>query len=576
MTSKVVRLSAFLALAIAGCVDKRQPTAPAESLSSSALAVTAPQGASVTKQVVVPSGMTATPFNVPRYLTLPPNFSIAVYTRVAGARFLAVAPNGWLLVSVPNASKIFLVRPNGTAAPLVSDFATGLRKPHDIVFATIGGTTYIYVAESHQINRYVYSPTALTGQGRQTIITGLPDASTPGLGGAYGHQLKNIAIDAGGKLYVSIASTCNVCLSDTQSNPIRGSIYVYNADGTGGRLYARGLRNAEGLAFPPGSATLWVVVNHRDNVAYPFNDGTGNYGKVVPSYVDNHPPEQFTSVRDGGNYGWPFCNPNPDSPSGLDNMPYDLDYQMNSGGQTNCAAMDRVVKGIQAHSAPLGLTFLGNTNYPTTYRQGVVVALHGSWNRTVKTGYRLVYFPWDPATQLPTAQQDFVTGWLNGSTAWGRPVDMAVDPQGDMLISDNESGTIYKLTYTAPPPPPPSGATVTSLTLINADNDQPIAAYDPMQTGITLNLRTLPTRNLNIRANTNPASVGRVRFDYDGNDNYRTDYQPPYAFAGDAGGTNYYPWTPTLGSHTVRAIPYDATTGARGTAHVVTFTVIDQ
>lgn len=574
---RILRLAAMLTIALAACADRQEhPTAPAESPPGVALAVTAPPGASVSKQVVVPSGMNAAPFNVARYLTLPPNFSIAVYTRISNPRFLAVAPNGWLLASVPSAGKVVLIRPNGSGAPLVSDFATGLRKPHDIVFATIAGITYIYIAETHQINRYVYSATALTAQGRQIVITGLPDATTPGLGGAYGHELKNIAIDSNGKLYVSIASTCNACISDTQSNPVRGAIYVYNADGTAGRLYARGLRNAEGLAFPPGTNTLWVVVNNRDNIAYPFNDGTGNYGKVVPSYVDNHPPEEFTSVRDGGNYGWPFCNPNPDTPSGLDNMPFDLDYQYNASGQTNCAAMDRVLKGIQAHSAPLGLTFLGNTNIASAYRQGVVIGLHGSWNRTVKTGYKLVYFPWDPATQLPAVQQDFVTGWLSGSTNWGRPVDMVVDAQGNMFISDDQSGTIYKLTYSAPPPPPPSGATVTSLTLINADNDQPIAGYDPMPTGVTLNLRTLPTRNLNIRANTNPVRVGRVRFAYDGVANYRTEYQPPYAFAGDGNGVGYNPWTPTLGAHTVKAIAYDATTGAAGAPHVVNFTVIDQ
>jgi hypothetical protein len=196
------------------------------------------------------------------------------------------------------------------------------------------------------------------------VISGLPDASSPELNGTYGHELKNIALDGSDKLYVSIASTCNVCTSDTQSNPVRAAIYVYNADGSSGRLFARGLRNAEGLAMIPGTNTLWVVVNNRDDIAYPFNDGSGNYGRVFSGYVDDHPPDEFTRVRDGGNYGWPFCNPNPDTPSGLVDMPFDRDYQMNQTGAVDCGTMDRINHGIQAHSAPLGLTFFQNTNAP--------------------------------------------------------------------------------------------------------------------------------------------------------------------------------------------------------------------
>ncbi|MEJ7663152.1 MAG: hypothetical protein WKG07_28225 [Hymenobacter sp.] len=116
-----------------------------------------------------------------------------------------------------------LVRPGGAGGPpLVTDFVTGLRQPHDLVFHTIGGTTYVYVSESNQINRYVWHTGDLTGQNREVVITGLPDASTPELKGNYGHQLKNIALDGNHKLYVSIASTCNACLSDTQSDPVRG------------------------------------------------------------------------------------------------------------------------------------------------------------------------------------------------------------------------------------------------------------------------------------------------------------------------------------------------------------------
>ncbi|MEJ7811756.1 MAG: hypothetical protein WKG32_15195 [Gemmatimonadaceae bacterium] len=567
-----------LALApLATCTDApNEPRRAADSSFTSASAVVAPPGASVSTPVTVPSGMATSPFNVARALNLPPGFSIAVYARVSGARFMAVAPNGDLLVSQPGAGKVVLVRPNGTGAPIISDFITGLRNPHDLVFYSAAGVTYVYVAESHQINRYVYTSGATTPGARQVVVANLPDASTPELNGNYGHQLKNIALDGNGKLYVSIASTCNVCTSDTQSDPVRAAIYQYNADGSGGRLFARGLRNAEGLAIIPGTNTLWVAVNNRDNVPYPYNDASGNYGRVLTSYVDDHPPEEFTRVRDGGNYGWPFCNPTPDSPSGYDDMPFDRDYDTNANGAVDCATMDRINKGIQAHSAPLGLLFLQNTSFTAAYRDGAAIALHGSWNRSVKTGYKIAFFPWDAATQLPGAQVDLVTGWADASSQWGRPVDVAVDAQGAMLISDDYANAIYKLTANSPPPPPPPTQSVTSFTLINADTEQPIAGYDPIAEGAQLNLASLPTQNLNIRANTNPSPVGSVRFAYDANANYRTENSVPYALAGTtSGGTNYNAWTPTVGSHTLTATPYSTANagGTAGTAKTLHFSV---
>ncbi|MBC1224113.1 PQQ-dependent sugar dehydrogenase [Nostoc sp. UCD121] len=409
-----------------------------------------PPAASVETKLKVPSSMNYAPFNINRYLKVPPNFSIAVYARINKARFMAVAPNGDLLVSQPSGNKVLIVRPNGSKDPIISDFVTGLRKPHDIVFHKINNTTYVYISETHQINRFIYNSGDLTAKNRQIVVTGLPDSSTSELKGAYGHELKNIALDANHKLYVSIASTCNACKEDTVSNPVRGAVYQYNADGSNRRLFAQGLRNAEGLAFLPNTNDLWVVVNNRDNIAYPFNDGSGNYGKIIPSYVDDHPPEEFTRVRDGGNYGWPFCNPNPDTSNGVNDMPFDRDYQFNANGKVNCNAMDRISKGIQAHSAPLGLTFLQNTNFPSQYSNGAVTGLHGSWNRQKKTGYKIAYFPWNNSKKAPEQEMDLVNGWLVPATQeiWGRPVDMVVDQQGNLLISDDYSGTIYKLSYT--------------------------------------------------------------------------------------------------------------------------------
>lgn len=408
-------------------------------------------GASVVKKVIVPASMKTDPFNVERTVLLPPNFELSVFARIPGARFMAVAPNGDVLVSNPGAGTIKIIRTATNGAINVSDFVTGLSKPHDMVFHKIDAITYLYIAEQNQINRYIYTNGDLTAKNREIVVANLPSEISPELRGAYGHTLKNIAIDGNHKLYVSIASTCNACTEDTKSNPLRAAIYVYNANGTNGRLFAQGLRNAEGLDFIPGTNILWVCVNNRDNIAYPINDNTGNYGKVIQSYVDNHPVDEFTQVVDGGNYGWPFCNP--DDRNGLDDMPFFNDYDLNrDGAVTNCATKNRISKGIQAHSAPIGFSFLQNTAMPNLYKNGAAIALRGSWNRTVKTGYKVIYFPWDATLQKPGKQIDLVKGFLNAdsSSSYARPVDVAVTSQGDMLISDDQGGTIFKLTYKDP------------------------------------------------------------------------------------------------------------------------------
>jgi len=391
--------------------------------------------------------MRSAPFDVARSLTVPQGFSISVHARVMGARFMAVTPEGNLLVSNPGGGNVSLVRPGaGGADATVSDWVSGLRKPHDLVFHRIGDTMWLYVSESNGVRRYAWNGSATAPAG-QVVVTGLPDSSTPELHGAYGHELKNIALDGQDRLFVSIASSCNVCASDVQANPVRGSVYVYDATGGGGRLFARGVRNAEGLAFFPGTGDLWVAVNNRDDLPYPFQDSTGQYGQIVPSYVDNHPPDELIRLRDGGNYGWPYCNPNPDTASGLFNMPFDRDYDTNrDGSAADCGTMDRVTMGIQAHSAALGMLFLQGTGFPAPWSSAAAIALHGSWDRTVPTGDKVILVPFVSGAQQPSAAVDLVTGWtgLDGRY-WGRPVDVAVDQTGAMFISDDASGTIYRL-----------------------------------------------------------------------------------------------------------------------------------
>ena len=400
----------------------------------------------------MPAALDDPPFDAEKNLTVPPGFGIRLWARVPRARFMALAPNGDVLVSVPSEGKIVLLRERANDVPQSFDYMTGLRNPHDMVFHRIADTTYLYVAESHRISRSVYRGGETSRNASEIVVDNLPDDSTPELKGSYGHQLKNIALSPDNRLYVSVASTCNACTEDTTSDPVRGAIYQYSADGKERRLFARGLRNAEGLDFLPGTTTLWVAVNNRDEIRVPIDadvdgDRSSDLGKLIPSYVDQNPPELFTSVRDGGHYGWPFCNPTPNaSMSALDLLP---DYDLNRDGSAlSCAAVDRSAKGLRAHSAPLGFSFLHASTVPATLRKGAAVAQHGCWNCTrLDAGYKVSFFPFDDAGNAG-AEIDLISGFVTNPDrreVWGRPVDTIADAQGNLLVSDDFAGAIYQL-----------------------------------------------------------------------------------------------------------------------------------
>lgn len=395
--------------------------------------------------------MVTAPLDRARVLSVPPGLKVRVLARVAGARFMQVLPDGDVLVSQPGSGRITLVRPSGADTSTTFTFASGLGSPHDMVLVDLSGVWWLYVAESHRVTRAVYNPGDTTIGAMQTVVDGLPDSSTPELRGTYAHALKNIAVSAAGTLYVSIASSCNACESDVNATPVRGAIYRYDADGANGRLYARGIRNAEGLDFLPGTDQLWAVVNHRDQIAYPFDDdfdgdGVGDLGRVMPAYVQINPPEPFIQVRDGANHGWPYCNPVPNG--SMTDLELVADHELNrEQSRLACATVPRVDFGIAAHSAPLGLSFLQGAPLPAALTTGAAVALHGCWNCTAPVGYKVVGIRFDGQGR-PVGSEDLLAGFVGQTTAsaWGRPVDVAAHPQrASMLVSDDLGGVIYEV-----------------------------------------------------------------------------------------------------------------------------------
>jgi glucose/arabinose dehydrogenase len=405
----------------------------------------------VPANVEVPPALQSSPFDRRRELMVPPGFKISVVARIRSARFIMPLSTGEFLVAVPDAGKILVVRSRANGTVDVSTLIDGLRRPQGMALHLNKKSLYLYVGESNQVSRFLIAPGASSAGEMKVIVPNLPDGSSPELGGTYGHELKNLVIGPENKLYLDIASSTNADPKDTTSNPVRSAIYQYDLEGRGGRIFARGIRNAEGLGIVPGTNELWAAVNEMDNIPYPFRNswqgsGSIDYGKRITSYIDDHPPDEFIHVKEGANYGWPFADPNPDTPNGLDNMPFAPNYNTNPDWSKYPESLFTPVdKGIQAHSAALGMAFLQDSKVPERYRQGVAIALHGSWDRSRKTGSKVIFFQWQNGR--PGRQIDLVTGWLDdkSQSRWGRPVDIKPANDGSLLISDDDSGTIYRL-----------------------------------------------------------------------------------------------------------------------------------
>ncbi|KAA0074812.1 gluconolaconase [Mycolicibacterium sp. P9-64] len=383
--------------------------------------------------VAVPDELAAVPFDEPRRALVPKGWTLSVWARVPKPRLEAWTPDGDLLVSVPSTGQVVRLQPAGVG-PRVNLLLEGLDQPHGLVFS---GST-LYVAESDQVIAYDYAEGHATNP--RTVASGLPDARSQELGGAYSHALKSVAVGPDGAVYFSIGSTGNVSANDRTATPQRATIMRVPPGGGPAQPFATGVRNGTGLAIAPDGA-VWTAVNNRDNVPVP--DQGPSYGQVVPDYVDEHPPESVAKVTPGRELGWPYCNPD----GGPANLPLIRDVQTNAdGGKLDCGALAPIEQSLGAHSAPLGLSFVDGT-LPEPYAHGALIGVHGSWNRRPPRAPEVSFFPW--RNGVLGDQQTLVGGFqaADGSR-WGRPVAAVVGPDGAVYVTDDYADAIYRL---APP-----------------------------------------------------------------------------------------------------------------------------
>jgi glucose/arabinose dehydrogenase len=338
-------------------------------------------------------------------IRLPPGFAIEVFASgIPHARFLAIDPGGTLLVSVPRAGRILALPDtdrNGRAERAVP-VIEGLDLPHGLAF--LDGR--LYVAETGRVVRLDYDPATWRARGEPTVVV-------PNLPARGAHWTRSIAFGPDRRLYVAVGSSCNSC---EERDARRATILRYDPDGTALGPLATGLRNAVGLAFRPGTGELWATVQGRDWLG------------------DDLPAEYVTRIEPGGSYGWPRCHWTADGP-----LP-DPDL----GDPDRCRAVTRPSVLYQAHTAPLGLAFYTGTQFPAEYRGNLFVALHGSWNRSVPVGYKVIRVRLDGGAPVV---EDFASGWLEGARYWGRPVDVAVAPDGALFVSDDARGAVYRITH---------------------------------------------------------------------------------------------------------------------------------
>ena len=338
--------------------------------------------------------------------TVPAGFRLNVFAADFNQpRWLTVAPNGDIFLAETGAGGIIVLRdPQHTGGAQEREvFASGNRRPFGIAFRE----DYVYVGNTNELVRYRYDPKTSKRLGEKEHLLDLPTG---------GHNTRSLAFSADGKhLFIGVGSDSNI---DTGEDPRRAAVTICDPDGKNARLYATGLRNPVGLALNPATGEVWTTVNERDELG------------------DDLPPDYFTSLKDGGFYGWPYSYIG-------DNV--DPRVKPQKPELVARAIIPDVLLG--AHVAPLQFAFYTGKQFPGNYRGGAFVAEHGSWNRATRSGYQIAFVAFKDGR--PSADPvPFMTGLVpdpGKSDVNGRPVGVAVAPDGSLLVSDDGAGVVYRI-----------------------------------------------------------------------------------------------------------------------------------
>jgi len=363
-------------------------------------------------------------------LQVPPGFKVEIFAEgLSGPRIIRVAPNGDIFVAETRAGRIRVFRAaDGADKPSSQEtFASGLHGPFGMAFFPGGDDPqWVYVANTDSVVRFPYHSGDLKASGPpEKVVASLP--------AGYGHSTRDIAFTPDNKrMLVSVGSAGNVAEGMSQppaelaheppglawgSETDRAAVLAFDPDGKNRRVFATGIRNCVGLAMQP-NGTAWCATNERD--------GLGD--DLVPDYV--------TRVQENAFYGWPWFY------IGDHQDPRHLGARAELKGKITVPDVL-----VQAHSATLGLTFYDGTSFPAEYRGDAFAAAHGSWNRSKRTGYKIIRVRLKDG--VPTGEyEDFVTGFvINDNEVWGRPVGVAVAHDGSLLISEDGNGTIWRVTH---------------------------------------------------------------------------------------------------------------------------------
>src|SRR6266849_2452426 len=338
--------------------------------------------------------------------TVPQGFRVNVFaSNFKYPRWLTVAPNGDIFLADSGAGEIVVMRdPKNTGGAQEREvFVNGQKEPFGILFHE----DYVYVGNTNEVVRFRYDPKTSKRLGEKEHLMDLPTG---------GHSTRAVAFSADGKhLFVSVGSNSNI---DTGEDPRRAAVTICDPDGKNARLYASGLRNPVGLALEPVTGELWTTVNERDRLG------------------DDLPPDYFTSLKDGGFYGWPYS---------YIGSNVDPRVKPQKSELVARAIIPDVLLG--AHVAPLQFAFYIAKQFPESYWGGAFVAQHGSWNRATRSGYQIAFVAFQDGK--PSANPvPFMTGLVpdpSGSDVLGRPVGVTVAPDGSLLVSDDGAGVIYRI-----------------------------------------------------------------------------------------------------------------------------------